>query len=364
MENSSRNSHATILVHRLGSLGDMVVALPCFHLLRRAYPNAKIVLMTNVPVSGKAAPAMEVLGGSGLCDEAFDYPVSLRSPQTLLALRRKIKSYEFDFAVQLNSNREWWQGLRDHLFLRACGISRVVGTPINGKDMPFRVCKEPLVEQECSRLARRIRAIGDIDIADRAAWDLRLTTAEREAAGDLLAQRRMLGRYICASVGTKLAAKDWGRENWATFAGIVSKIHPQLGLVLVGAPDEFACSEAVRQAWIGPSINLCGKCSPRVSAAIFERAAMFIGHDSGPMHLATAVGIPVVAIFSWNNPPGQWYPGYAGWENFKVFYPPLPKGVWQRDLRLRRTPTDGILMIKPAEFAEACLNLLYLDPNS
>ena len=51
-----------ILVHRLGSMGDFIVAVPCFHLLRRSYPQAKIVLITNHPVSGKAAPAMEVAG--------------------------------------------------------------------------------------------------------------------------------------------------------------------------------------------------------------------------------------------------------------------------------------------------------------
>jgi heptosyltransferase III len=347
-----------ILIHRLGSLGDFIVALPCFHLIRRGYPDAKIVLMTNYPVSGKAAPAMDVLGGSGLCDESFAYPVAVRSPRALGALRRKIKSFAFDLAVELNSDREWWQALRDHLFLRACGMGKLVGSSVGQENRTFRHCSAPVVEQECSRLVRRIQAIGNIDVADRGAWDLRLSASERETAVDLLREQSMPEGFIAASVGTKALAKDWGVENWAKLAGLVSKAHPQLGLVLVGAPDESAVSEAVRQAWVGPNINLCGRSAPRVSAAVVERAALFVGHDSGPMHFAAAVGTSVVAIFSWHNPPGQWHPGCMAWKNIKVFYPPLPNGIWKRDLRMRRSPTEGILLINPQEVAHACSSML------
>ena len=352
-----------ILIQRLGSLGDFIVALPCFHLIRRACPGAKIVLMTNYPVSGKAAPAMDVLGGSGLCDESIAYPVGLRDPQALLALRRKIKAYSFDLGVELNSDREWWQGLSDHLFLRACGISRLVGTHLGCPDRTFRYCSAPVVEQECSRLVRRIQAIGSINVGDRSAWDLRLSASERETAVALLREQSMTEGFITASVGTKVFAKDWGSENWAKLADLVSKAHHQLGLVLVGAPDESAVSEAVRQAWVGPSINLCGRSSPRISAAVVERAALFVGHDSGPMHFAAAVGTPVVAIFSWHNPPGQWHPGCISWKNIKVFYPSLPDGIWKRDLQMRRSSTEGILLINPQEVARACSTMLNRSAN-
>jgi lipopolysaccharide heptosyltransferase III len=55
-------------------------------------------------------------------------------------------------------------------------------------------------------------------------------------------------------------------------------------------------------------VNLCGKLSPRESAAVLARAKLFLGHDSGPMHLAAAVGIPCVAVFSARNRPRMWFP--------------------------------------------------------
>ena len=60
--------------------------------------------------------------------------------------------------------------------------------------------------------------------------------------------------------------------------------------------------------WGGKAVNLCGKTSPRVSAGVFKHARFFVGHDSGPMHIAAGVGTPCVAIFPAKNMPGQWFP--------------------------------------------------------
>jgi ADP-heptose:LPS heptosyltransferase len=352
------NVTVKILIHRLGSLGDFVVALPSFHLIRRAFPDAKLVLMTNYPGSKKEIPAMDVLAGSGLCDDSFAYPIALRSPHELLALRRKIKPYSFDLAVQLNSNRGRLYGSLSHLFLRSCGVRKIVGNPRGVADMPYRRCRDSIVEQESSRLTRRLRSIGQIELSDRASWDLCLSLFEREAATSLLREQSMPCGFIVASVGTKVLAKDWGAGNWEKLAATVSKRHSGLGLVLVGVAEEYARSEVVRMAWAGPSLNLCGKCSPRVSASVLEHAALFVGHDSGPMHLAAVVGAPVVAIFSWHNPPGQWFPGCIGWPNIKVLYPPLPAGIWEPGLRLERSPSRGILSIGVEEVAQECSKLL------
>jgi len=64
-------------------------------------------------------------------------------------------------------------------------------------------------------------------------------------------------------------------------------------------------------------INLCGQLTPRESAAVFARSRIFIGHDSGPMHLAAAVNTPCVAIFAARNIPRVWFP-YG--EQHRVLY--------------------------------------------
>jgi ADP-heptose:LPS heptosyltransferase len=60
--------------------------------------------------------------------------------------------------------------------------------------------------------------------------------------------------------------------------------------------------------WKGPILNLCGVLAPRQSAAALSRALVFVGHDSGPMHLGAAVGIPCVCMFGNYNRPRRWHP--------------------------------------------------------
>ena len=90
-----------ILIYRLGSLGDTVVALPCFHLIRKLHPHSRIILLTNQPVSGKAAPAMAILENSGLCDEAISYPVGTRSREELSKVRQTIRQLQPDVLFNL-----------------------------------------------------------------------------------------------------------------------------------------------------------------------------------------------------------------------------------------------------------------------
>ena len=84
--------------------------------------------------------------------------------------------------------------------------------------------------------------------------------------------------------------------------------YADFALVLFGSKDEFDRSGRIAASWPGPTLNLCGKLNPRESAAVMRRATLFVGHDSGPMHLASAVGIPCVAMFGDFNPPKKWHP--------------------------------------------------------
>jgi ADP-heptose:LPS heptosyltransferase len=117
---------------------------------------------------------------------------------------------------------------------------------------------------------------------------------------------------VAVSIGTKVQAKDWGRENWRLLLGRLARALPGWVLVLVGSEDEGDASEFAAEGWREAGgcavVNLCGKLTPRESAAAISFARIFIGHDSGPMHLAAAVQVPCVAIFAARNIPRVWFP--------------------------------------------------------
>ncbi len=303
-----------VLIYRLGSLGDTVVALPALHLIARSFPDADRRMLTNFPVSVKAPAAAAILDGNGLVDGYFRYTVGVRSPLALLRLWWELFRWRPQVLVYLGAARGVESARRDAKFFRACGISRQIGVPLT-EEMQANLPQGPDggLEPECERLTRNLRELGDAFLHERGSWDLGLTKAEEGKAVEVLGVAG--GRPVLAvSVGTKVQSKDWGRENWRTLLEALGRAYPGYALALMGAPEESEASEFAAGGWrVGagegsPVIQLCGRLTPRESAACFARSRMFLGHDSGPMHLAATVQTPCVAIFAARNIPRVWYP--------------------------------------------------------
>lgn len=327
-----------VLVHRLGSLGDTVIALPCFHRIRRSFPDCDIRVLTNAPVDDRAPPLFSVLEGSGLIDGYFEYSVSTRSWRRLWRLARHIREWQPDEAVYLVHRLRKRDVLRDRLFLRACGIGRVTGLPLTDDLLSNRRGPDGLLEREAERLARCLAPLGPIDLADPANWDLHLTETESAKAREAVASPSGVDSYIVLCTGTKLALKDWGAANWHSLADWLLDNYPHR-LVFVGAEADRALADAIMRGRPERCVNLCGRLSVRESAAVIAGAALFAGNDSGPMHLAQAVGTPLVAVFSGLYPPGQWFPGGHA---TRILYP--------------SDATNGAIL--PSEFAAAVESLL------
>lgn len=301
-----------VLIYRLGSLGDTLVALPALNLVARAFPQAERRMLTNMPVNVKAPPAAAILEHTGLVQGYIRYAVGTRSPDELLRLWWTVWRWRPDVLVYLGPVRGVEAAKRDQRFFKLCGIRRMIGVPVTD-DMQRNLWQEAekALEPEAARLSRNISELGDARLDDPASWDLRLTNDEKARADAALGPVAGMA-MIAVSVGTKVQSKDWGRENWRALLGSVAARYPGFGLALSGAPEESEASEFAAQQWReaggGPVVNLCGKLTPRESAAAFCRARLFVGHDSGPMHLAVAVQTPCVAIFAARNKPRVWFP--------------------------------------------------------
>ena len=127
---------------------------------------------------------------------------------------------------------------------------------------------------------------------------------------------------MAVSLGTKVPVNEWQPERWRELLARIAERYPGHALAMTGAAGDAEASEFVAAGWregtakvhggadarTSPLINLCGVLSPRESAAVFARADVFLGHDSGPMHLAAAVQTPCVAIFSGRGKPRVWFP--------------------------------------------------------
>jgi ADP-heptose:LPS heptosyltransferase len=344
-----------ILIYRLGSLGDTVVALPCFHLIRRTYPHARITLLTNQPVSAKASLATSILDHSGLCDDSIGYPVGTRSFSQLASIRHSIGQLRPRLLINLAATRGLLSSLRDYLFFRSCGIPEIVGTPFRQQDLSIPRLEDGRYESEAHRLTSRLASLGAVNLENRELWSLHLNREERDQAKALLPLNDR--PLLAVSLGTKLEVNNWGDQNWKQLLAMLAREMPTAGLVLLGSTDEWDRCEELSRVWSGACVNLCGRTSPRISAAVLEGCGLFIGHDSGPMHLAGAAGIPTLGLFSWYNPPGQWFPGHRNWKFIRALYPRLPAGGWQPQLRMKHTESEGIQLLKPERVCRSALVL-------
>lgn len=306
--NKRSKSSKKILVYRLGSLGDTIIVLPAFHLIRQKFPDHKITLLTNEPINSKAPAIESILEYTGLFDESMPYPSGERNIKKLFILAKKLISKQFDAVIYLAKPKGGiFNLLRDYLFFKM--VSRkLIGIPFNKNNrncIPLNPQKD-MYEWDCLRALKCLKKLGSIDVNNDSAWNLHLTNLEIEQASSLLLP--LNGKeFIVLSIGTKVSSKDWEHSNWLKLVERLRENYPQYSHVFIGAPDESERSDLLLSTGKA-GLNLCGKTSPRVAAAILKKARLFIGHDSGPMHLAGCVGTKVVAIFSARNLPGQWYP--------------------------------------------------------
>ena len=225
---------ARVLIYRLGSLGDTIVALPCFHLVARRFPNAERRLLTNVPASSRAPVPASVFGECDLIHSYMYYPLGLRDPRRIIQLRTTIRMYRPELLVYLTEPRGFKTLVRDSLFFRACGIQHIVGIPWRRSNRVHRFLpKMNIYESESERLARSLSALGNGLIGDPRSWDLRLNSSERAKANELLSDCPWRGNFVACCIGTKFEVNDWGADKWRELIAKVLSKSSGLGLLML-----------------------------------------------------------------------------------------------------------------------------------
>lgn len=297
-----------VFIFRVGSVGDTVVALPCFHLIERAFPDAeRIALMAFPAVSNWPPPLEEVLKGGGLIHGAIRYEPGIRHPVSLARLVRMLRRQHAETLVYLAPSKGVAATRRDVAFFKLCGFRRIIGAPVT-KDLQLpRVGERGELERESLRLGRTLASLGTIDFSDRSWWDLRMTDGERAAGEEALGPLRAQP-FVAVHTGGK-AQGDWGEANWATLLSGLAAPLAGYGLLLVGGVDDGPRARRLGARWAAsPVVDLCGRLGLRETAAALSRAELFIGHDSGPLHLADAAGTRCVGVFGPFNRPKLWHP--------------------------------------------------------
>ena len=142
---------------------------------------------------------------------------------------------------------------------------------------------------------------------------LPVSEADRAVVRELLQSKGLSAddRIVVMHVGAKRPANRWFEDR---YAAVADWIQTQCGIrvVLTGAPLEKELIDRVRLHMRTEPVIVCGQLDLLRTAALLERACLYVGNDTGPMHMAAAMGTPAVAIFSARDFPNQWYPHGRG----------------------------------------------------
>jgi ADP-heptose:LPS heptosyltransferase len=307
-----------ILVYQIGQLGDTIVSVPALRAVRDYFGKTALIKLIH-DAAHRLVTAPMVLEGSGLVDEFIAYSPEKttigKKLRTVSKLLRRLRREHFDAVVSLlPSDRPRWALVRDRLFFRACGISRLIGFhPYSEAEIRPRgpSGRPALTPNEAILRLQRLFAEG-IGVASENLFALPLLSVNNdrlEMVDRWLEGRRKYPRrpLIALSPGCKKPGNSWPVERFLEIARRLVSLE-QFELVIVGGPAEQGLADFLTAGLEGQAIHAAGCFSVAESAALLSRCSLSIGLDTGTSHLAAAVGDPCVVIQSANSFPGQWNP--------------------------------------------------------
>jgi lipopolysaccharide heptosyltransferase II len=296
-----------ILVIRLDLIGDLVLSLSVVHLLKRTYPDAEIDLLA-LPSSAKIATSDPDLS------EIIAYDPNIwRRPQALLrlrnwralrALRKRLHARQYDLAMSVFGN---WAAMLAVVSgaPRRIGFAGEAYAGFLTDSVPGRHWEDPSIPLHeadyCLQLTQKAGA--NISPDDRIPH-LTVDPQARLEIEQLLLQEgiqpgsKLIACHVSSNNGQ---AKRWPVPYWAI---LIDRLIHEDGdrVVLTGAANDLPLIELILRRTHERPINLAGKTSLTQLAALLQRADILITGDSGPMHIAAAVGAPLIAIHGPTNP--------------------------------------------------------------
>jgi asparagine synthase (glutamine-hydrolysing) len=315
-----------VLVFRIGQLGDTVAALPAMWAVRQQFPDAEMTLLCDRHPDKNYVFGPDLLGGSGLFQKFQFYPVRdgglnpvIRS-RDMLRLLARLRRERYNALVYLSpSARTRLQILRDRRFFRLAGIRRFIGME-GFAAAPQRAAGRALdeVPHETELLLARLAASGVvIPPTGRGCLDLKLGAKEESEVTDWLGTLPGDGGrvWIAFGPGSKMPAKRWPAERFAEVGkDLIARF--DIWPVVFGGPEDSEVAAKLLAFW-GRGYSATGQLSLRAAAQALERCPLYIGNDTGTMHLAASAGARCLAVFSARDWPGRWYPYGKGHRVFR-----------------------------------------------
>ena len=265
-----------ILIFKWGALGDIILAGPSFRAIRRHFPKVEIYLLIKKEYK-------VLLDSLSYIDHFIDFDKS-----NWKALIPELKKEEFDLSIDLQNT---W---RSHLLSFLGGVSRRAGYGRKGGKILLNIAvAEPNgVKNPVEHQAYLLSKIG-----------VNLDNLQLECKLPLQPSFQFKRPYISILPG---AGEGWQSKCWSElcFARLADSIINKLkySIVFLGEERERKKINRIKKEMEGKVEDIAGQTNIRQLAGVIKGSSLFITHDTGPMHLAQALGVPTLALFGPTDP--------------------------------------------------------------
>ncbi len=338
---------AKLLVRLPNWLGDVILCTPALSALKKAHPSWELTALAKHGLK----EAVRTLPGIT--------SVETIEGTTLRAVRRQagdLRKEGFGAAVIFP------KGFREALLAKLAGIPVRAGLGTDHRSFllthPVSFTKEDWHLHHAKQFAAVLSPFG-VALEDEP-LSFPLGDEDKAQAENILSEAGLLGKpFAVFHIGASKPPRAW---HAGRFGEVGKALLERRGLtpVLVGGPGDAAVHARFREA-CPVAVDLAGKTTLRSMAAVVAKAALFAGNDSGPMHVAAAVGVPVVAVFG-PGAPHKTEP-YLPSARFRVIYAALPcspcrQAFWQECQPSKAGKPPCLEAISPEAVASACAEIL------
>jgi lipopolysaccharide heptosyltransferase I len=283
-----------ILIVKLGAIGDVVHALPALAALRRSMPEARIAWAVE---QGGAA---KMLSGCALLDELIELDLrgwrkSLMNVETQTAIRKAmagLRNARFDLSLD-------FQGLlKSAMVARLARIPRRIGFARDALREPasaFMLTELVAADDNDHVIRKNLKLVEHLgcDVSGEYEFPIALSRDDERFAEERIEQ--LDGRFAILNPGGGWPTKLWGPEGFGAIADRLWETFGMRSVVTYGPGEENLAQSVVAHSRANAAITL--DTTLKQFFALARSAKLFIGGDTGPMHIAAAARTPIVAIF-------------------------------------------------------------------
>jgi heptosyltransferase-1 len=354
-EEDRKTAALRILIVRVGAMGDVLHAMPAVAALRAAVPHAEIgwaiepkwsPLLRASEDALPSSPAMPLVDRVHLVPtkEWSKKPFSLATLRSVLALRRELRAQHYDIAIDLQGS------IRSSVIARMSGARRVVGSATTRESQARWLYSQSVGLQRAHVVEQAAEIVSAVLGSPLKSVSAALPVdPAADQWCDALLRARSAGPLVVLAPTAGWGAKEWPAVRY----GAVAKVLAARGCTVLVNASPFGV-DAVANLVVACSSGAASAapCTLPQLTALLRHASLLIAGDSGPLHLAGALGVPVVSIFGPTDPvrTGPW-----GSPSRVLRHP-----TSMTDHRRHLEPEVGMLQISVGQVVAAAESLLLL----